>query len=477
MNLSNHRWMFAPALLALGLAAGSAEAATISIVNADDPGEGFNDPTPVAPLNSNPATTLGAQRLAVFQRAAEQWGALLVSDVEIQVRAAFNPLTCSGTSAVLGSAGARTVHRDFPNAPQLDTWYSQALANSLAGEDLDPAVEDINTQFNSDIDNGTCLNGTVGWYYGLDPALDPPPADRTPLLPVVFHELAHGLGFQTFTSNSTGAFFNGFPDIWTDFLADAPSGTTWRAMPSNAVRAASALSDPNLVWTGPNVTADKVLYLGPTPSLIVSAPASIAGSSAAQPATFGPAVVAPGVSGEVAAAEPALACEPITNPGALDGKIALIDRGACNFSVKVANAQAAGAVAVIVANNVAAGLPGMGGEDPTVTIPSYGILQSVGQSIRAELANGAVEVTLGFGAELAGTNRGFVRMHAPATLAPGSSVSHFSVDASPNLLMEPSLNRDIFSDVDLTIPLFRDIGWRDTGAPGIRVFSDGFETD
>jgi hypothetical protein len=51
------------------------------------------------------------------------------------------------------------------------------------------------------------------------------------------------------------------------------------------------------------------------------------------------------------------------------------------------------------------------------------------------------------------------------------------VDASPNLLMEPSLNRDIFSDVDLTIPLFRDIGWRDTGAPGIRVFSDGFETD
>jgi hypothetical protein len=477
MNLFNQRWMFAHALLALGLAASTSQAATITVVNVDDPGEGFNDPTPVAPLNSNSATTLGAQRLAVFQRAAQQWGALLTSDVEIQVRAAFNPLTCSGTSAVLGSAGARTVHRDFPNAPQPDTWYSQALANSLAGEDLDPAVEDINTQFNSDIDNGTCLTGTTGWYYGLDPELDPPPADRTPLLPVVFHELAHGLGFQTFTSNSTGAFFNGIPDVWTNFLADAPSGATWRNMPSNAVRAASALSDPNLVWTGPNVTADKVLFLGPTPALIVNSPASIAGSSTAQPATFGPSVVAPGVSGEVAAALPALACETITNPTALAGKIALVDRGTCNFSVKVANAQAAGAIAVIVANNAATGLPGMGGADPAVTIPSYGVLQSVGQSIRAQLANGAVAVTLGFGADLAGTNRGFVRMHAPATLAPGSSVSHFSVDASPNLLMEPSLNRDIFSEVDLAIPLFRDIGWRDTAPPGLFIFSNGFETD
>ncbi|MFN7782864.1 MAG: PA domain-containing protein [Lysobacterales bacterium] len=463
--------------IALALLAGSAQSATITIVNADGPDEGFNDPTPVAPLNSNPGTTLGQQRLAVFQRAAQQWAALLVSDVEIQVRAAFNPLTCSGTSAVLGSAGARTVHRNFPNAPLPDTWYSQALANSLAGEDLDPVTEDINTQFNTDIDSGTCLTGTVGWYYGLDPALDPPPANQTPLLPVVFHELAHGLGFQTFTSNSTGAFFNGIPDIWTNFLADAPSRTTWRAMASDAQRATSALSDPNLVWTGPNVTADKERFLGPTPSLVVTSPSTIAGTTVAQPAAFGPRVNAPGVSGEVAAAEPALACEPITNPAAIAGKIALIDRGVCNFVVKVANAQAAGAIAVIVANNAATGLPGMGGADPAITIPSYGILQSVGQGIRTELTNGSVQVTLGFGADLAGTNRGFVRMHAPAVLAPGSSVSHFSVDASPNLLMEPSLNRDIFSEVDLSIPLFRDIGWRDNGPPGVRVFEDGFEAN
>lgn len=453
----------------------SAQSATITIVNINDPDVGFNDPTPVTPLASNPATTLGAQRLAVFQRAADQWGLLLQSDVEILVRAAFLPQTCSGTSAVLGSAGARTVHRNFPNAPLPDTWYSAALANSLAGEDLDPATEDINTTFNVSIDSGTCLNGTAGWYYGLDPELDPPPADRVPLLPVVFHELAHGLGFQTFTNNSTGAFLSGFADIWTNYLADATTGVVWRDMPNNATRAASAISDPNLVWTGPNVTADKELFLGPTPALLILSPASIAGESAAQQAAFGPAPPAGGVTGLVAAAEPALACTAITNPEQLAGRVALVDRGTCNFTVKVANAQAAGAIAVLVANNDPNGLPGMGGADPTVTIPSYGILQSVGGSIRSTLASEPVEVTLGFGSTLAGTNRGFVRMHAPAALAPGSSVSHFTVDASPNLLMEPSLNRDIFSEVDLTIPLFRDIGWRDLGPPGVLVFSNGFE--
>lgn len=464
-------------LVLAGLAATSANAATITIVNIDGPGEGFNDPTPVAPLNSNPATTLGEQRLAVFQQAALQWGAILESDVVIQVRAAFNPLTCSGTSATLGSAGARTVHRDFPNAPEPGVWYSQALANSLAQEDLDPMTEDINTQFNVDLDNGTCLNGTAGWYYGLDPTQDPPPADRTPLLPVVFHELAHGLGFQTFTNSGTGALFQGIPDVWTNFLADAQTGTTWRAMATNAERAASAVSDPNLIWKGPNVTADKELFLGFAPVLIISTPPAIAGISAARPALFGPAVTAPGISGEVAAAEPALACDPITNPAQIAGKIALIDRGTCNFTLKVANAQAAGATAVIVANNAPVDLPGMGGADPTITIPSYGILQSVGQAIRGQLATETVTVTLGFDSELAGTNRGFVRMHAPATLAPGSSVSHFTVDASPNLLMEPSLNRDIFEEVDLALALFRDIGWNDTAPPGVLVFSNGFESD
>jgi hypothetical protein len=233
------------------------------------------------------------------------------------------------------------------------------------------------------------------------------------------------------------------------------------------------------------VNFDQVLFLGPAPALIVNAPAAIAGSNAAQPAAFGPTVPAGGVTGNVVAAlDPADgagmattdACSPLTNAAAVLGNIALVDRGSCNFTVKVANCQAAGATAVVVANNVAAGLPGMGGADPTIIIPSYGVTQALGTNIRAQLALPAVvNVTLGYGTGLSGTNGGFVRMNAPNPVQPGSSVSHWTPDTFPNLLMEPSLNTSLFDDVDLTIPLFRDIGWSDNGPPGVLIFRDGLE--
>ena len=45
-------------LLTFALGAGATHAATITIVNLDDPGEGFNDPTPVAPVGGNPGTAV-----------------------------------------------------------------------------------------------------------------------------------------------------------------------------------------------------------------------------------------------------------------------------------------------------------------------------------------------------------------------------------------------------------------------------------
>src|SRR6267378_4274756 len=91
--------------------------ATITIVNKNAAGVGFNDPTAAAPVGGNPGTTVGAQRLYVFQYAANIWGSLLPSTVTINVRAQFTALTCSATSAVLGSAGPVTVHSDFAGAP------------------------------------------------------------------------------------------------------------------------------------------------------------------------------------------------------------------------------------------------------------------------------------------------------------------------------------------------------------------------
>jgi hypothetical protein len=67
------------------------------------------------------------------------------------------------------------------------------------------------------------------------------------------------------------------------------------------------------------------------------------------------------------------------------GAIAVVDRGDCFFSVKTKNAQDAGALAVVVVNNVPDGLPPMGGDDPTVTIPAVGISQADGEAIKRAL--------------------------------------------------------------------------------------------
>ena len=73
----------AAAALLAALAVSPAGAATIIVNNINAPGEGFNDPTVVAPVPGNPETTLGAQRLAAFQAAADEWAAKLVSPVTI----------------------------------------------------------------------------------------------------------------------------------------------------------------------------------------------------------------------------------------------------------------------------------------------------------------------------------------------------------------------------------------------------------
>lgn len=89
-------------------------------------------------------------------------------------------------------------------------------------------------------------------------------------------------------------------------------------------------------------------------------------------------------------------CEAPVNGADLAGKIAIIDRGACNFTVKVKNAQDAGAIAVLIANNTDDGTPApMGGADDTVTIPSMGLNFSEGAAIYALLdANETVSIDM-----------------------------------------------------------------------------------
>ena len=221
---------------------------TFTIVNADGANEGFNSTAARAPEGGNPGTTLGAQRLNVFNQAAGIWAAFLDSTQTIRVESNFDPLTpCSSSGGVLGAAGPNTAHRDFANVPFASTWYPAALANKISNSDLS-ASNDIGATFNSSVDTG-CLGAGTRFYYGFDNAT---PAGTVNLLVVVLHELGHGLGFLTFTDESTGAYFNSQPDVWARLMFDRDQNVTWFQM-TQAQRATSAVNTNDLLWDGANV--------------------------------------------------------------------------------------------------------------------------------------------------------------------------------------------------------------------------------
>jgi extracellular elastinolytic metalloproteinase len=97
-------------------------------------------------------------------------------------------------------------------------------------------------------------------------------------------------------------------------------------------------------------------------------------------ASFGPALSTTGITGALATGA-GTACTALS-ANSLTGKIAIVDRGTCDFTVKVKNAQAAGAVAVIVANNQGDGYFTMGGSDRKVKIPSVMVGESSGAALK-----------------------------------------------------------------------------------------------
>ncbi|MPZ26048.1 MAG: hypothetical protein GEV12_06265 [Micromonosporaceae bacterium] len=140
------------------------------------------------------------------------------------------------------------------------------------------------------------------------------------------------------------------------------------------------------------------------PNLVtVDPPSAAAGSYSAAGADFGPAPTAAGFAGQVVlvddgSANPTEGCGPVAPLPA--GAIALIDRGTCPFTQKVANAQAAGAGAAIVANSEPGDPFTMGGADPSIEIPSVMVSQADGGTLQAGLP--ATATVAAFAAEPVG---------------------------------------------------------------------------
>ncbi|TSJ46400.1 PA domain-containing protein [Fluviicola chungangensis] len=160
----------------------------------------------------------------------------------------------------------------------------------------------------------------------------------------------------------------------------------------------------------------------------------------------------------IAVASDTLGCTTISN--SVSGKIAVIYRGSCNFTVKVENAAAAGAVGVIIVNNVATAPITMGGT-PTgpISIPAVMISQADGASVRATMTGGPVKFYIGnksgfFANDLALTDIGSMRANVgslPISLAQngtefsvplGAWVFNQGQNDLTNIVLNATINRD-----------------------------------
>lgn len=84
---------------------------------------------------------------------------------------------------------------------------------------------------------------------------------------------------------------------------------------------------------------------------------------------------------------------PYINEADVVGKIAMIDRGNCQFDEKAEGAEASGAIAVLICNDVAGGAPGMSG-DVEVGIPVISFSKEDCDVIKMEMLSSAVNLKL-----------------------------------------------------------------------------------
>lgn len=469
------------ALLAL---AGVAGAATIEVINIDDPGIGFNDPTPAQAVGGNSGATVGEQRQIVFAKVAQIWGARLQSPVTIRVLASFGPLECTATDGALGGAGPLNIALNFPSAPRMNTWYPLALANKLAGipvvNSANPlASADIGATFNGNLGKPGCLDGG-SFYLGLDGKND---ARQFDLLSVALHEFGHGLGFLTFTDELTGAQVPAgpgsavsYPSIWDHFLFDPQQRKTWAEM-TDAERVTSAITPRNLVWDGDNVTRALPRVLSRGVAELYLHGRGLNRFVVVGDAEFGPRLgpfdflAQPVVAvKDQAGSTQACAALDAASAAAVRGKIALVDAGTCASQSKIKNAQNAGARAVVVADTRPGSPPQpLVGSALDITIASVRISQEDGNALRASIAAATpnkqpIAALFENPTRLAGADlRNRIYMFTPNPVQQGSSVSHYDTSARRNLLMEPRLNDGLTTELqapnDLTYELFLDIGW------------------
>lgn len=183
-----------------------------------------------------------AQARQAFEHAISIWESLLVTPVEIRVAAVWANLP-EGT---LGAAGPAYWAANFDGAPRLNIYYPAALAEKLAGTDLNgPDEYDIVAQFNS----------SANWHFGISGT---PNEGELDLVTIVLHELGHGLGFTSTFQIAGGQGMHGrytdegIPFPYDLFLESGTGINIYSALPSPSPELYQQLTSNNLFFASPS---------------------------------------------------------------------------------------------------------------------------------------------------------------------------------------------------------------------------------
>ena len=171
---------------------------------------------------------------AAIAKGVRAWEGSFESKVPVKVAAYWDRTAPFG---VLGTARPGRYFNDFENAPDPELWYASALANAIAGKDLDPANPEILIR----------ISAFTFWYYGLDGR---PGEKQFDLASVVLHEIGHGVGFL---SNADYLEYNSFGTISQptpfDAYAQLPDGRRLMDVSSPSLELGTAITAP-LNWSG-----------------------------------------------------------------------------------------------------------------------------------------------------------------------------------------------------------------------------------
>lgn len=304
--------------------------------------------------------------------------------------------------------GPRTVETD-PHDLLASPYGWHDTNGAVGAEFTDTRGNNVQAQTDLDANNafgGSDIRPSGGASLDFQPAIDlatqEPAAYREAAVVSLFywnnimHDVLYQYGFTeaagNFQQNNYGRGGSGNDSVQADAQDGSGTNNANFATPPDG----SAGRMQMFVWTSPG-------------EVVVNAPAGIAGTYLAGSAGFGPALTLAGFAGDLVLANdgdaiPGDACPNAVNtvctagalPG-LTGKIAVIDRGNCEFGTKVKCAQVNGAIAAIIANNQGgtAVIPmGAGVNGATVTIPSLMVSQNDGALIKGQLPAPGVNATL-----------------------------------------------------------------------------------